>query len=91
MAAASAPSVTDDKGEESKDKAATDTGAIISSDTTAAASAVVEGTDAELNEEALVKQVNIFGDVKGDESIHFFKIIERNSDSSPLNGCRPLL
>ncbi len=52
---------------------------------------MVEGTDAELNEEALVKQVNIFGDVKGDESIHFFKIIERNSDSSPLNGCRPLL
>ncbi len=45
---------------------------------TTSAPATVEGanqdsnTDAEVNEEALVKQVSIHGDVKGGESIHFF-------------------
>ncbi len=45
---------------------------------TAAANATAEGvnqdsnTDAEVNEEALVKQVSIHGNVKGGESIHFF-------------------
>ncbi len=65
------PAVTDDKGEESKDKAAIDTGAAVSAPTAAAAKATAEGTnrdanaDTDVNEESLVKQVSIHGGWRG--------------------------
>ncbi len=93
-AAASAPAVPDDKGEESKDKAAMDTGA-VSAPTAAAANATVEGenrdsnADTEVNEESLVKQVSIHGGVRGGEGTFFYYCKKRETVTSPLMDAGP--
>ncbi len=91
-AAASASAATDDKGEESKDKAAMDTGT-TSALATVAVNVTAEGTnqdsnsDTEVNEEVLVKQVSIRGGVRGVKA-HFCLLLKKQLT---LNECRPLL